>query len=182
MLSWIFIVLAYWYNSLLVDTSFHSDLLSWFRANQSSLTRWSHIRVEYPNHFTTDVVRKYTEMKHKTDDQNYLCSTCWLVVWFDQQLVQTKDYEIGICSCSVIHAAVRSKNEDWLARNQDNLSRVACLFVDYYPFLWIPVIMVWGNNIFSWIHKCFGSHLKKKTILQKVSRTVYVVTCKLRHT
>jgi len=33
-LSWIFIVLAHWNNSLPVDMSFHLDTLSWFRANQ----------------------------------------------------------------------------------------------------------------------------------------------------
>jgi hypothetical protein len=33
MLSWIFIVLAHWNNSLQIDMSPHSDTLSWFRAN-----------------------------------------------------------------------------------------------------------------------------------------------------
>jgi hypothetical protein len=35
MLSWIFIVLAHWNNSLGINISLHSDTLSWFRANQS---------------------------------------------------------------------------------------------------------------------------------------------------
>ena len=35
MLSWIFIMLAHWNNSLRVDMSLHSDTLFWFRANQS---------------------------------------------------------------------------------------------------------------------------------------------------
>jgi len=35
---------------------------------------------------------------------------------------QTKDYEIGICSFSAKHAALRRKSKDWLARNQDNVS------------------------------------------------------------
>ena len=34
---------------------------------------------------------------------------------------QTKDYKIGICCFSAKHAALRRKNKDWLARNQDNL-------------------------------------------------------------
>jgi hypothetical protein len=37
MLSWIFIVLAYWYNSLRVDMLLYSDTLFWFRANPSLL-------------------------------------------------------------------------------------------------------------------------------------------------
>ena len=35
MLSWIFIMLAHWNNSLQVDMLLHSDILFWFRANQS---------------------------------------------------------------------------------------------------------------------------------------------------
>jgi hypothetical protein len=37
---------------------------------------------------------------------------------------QTKDYKIGICCFSAKHAALRSKNKNWLAQNQDNVSRV----------------------------------------------------------
>jgi len=39
---------------------------------------------------------------------------------FQFRLGQTKDYNIGICCFSTKHAALRSKNKDWLARN--NLS------------------------------------------------------------
>jgi hypothetical protein len=41
--------------------------------------------------------------------------------WFEPRSGQTKDYEIGICSCSARYAALRSKSKDWLARNQDNV-------------------------------------------------------------
>ena len=34
---------------------------------------------------------------------------------------QTKDYIIGICCFSTKHAALRRKNKDWLARNQNNV-------------------------------------------------------------
>ena len=37
MLSWIFIVLVHWNNSLRIDMSPHSDTLSWFWSNQSLL-------------------------------------------------------------------------------------------------------------------------------------------------
>jgi hypothetical protein len=37
---------------------------------------------------------------------------------------QTKDYEIGMCCFSAKHAALRRKSKDWLAWNQDNVSRV----------------------------------------------------------
>jgi hypothetical protein len=41
---------------------------------------------------------------------------------FGPRLGQTKDYKIGICCLSAIHMALRSKNKDWLARNQNNVS------------------------------------------------------------
>ena len=41
---------------------------------------------------------------------------------FEPRSDQTKDYTIGFCCFSVKHAALRRKNKDWLARNQDNMS------------------------------------------------------------
>jgi hypothetical protein len=38
---------------------------------------------------------------------------------------QTKDYKIGICFFSAKHAALRRKNKDCLAQNQDNVSEWA---------------------------------------------------------
>ena len=35
---------------------------------------------------------------------------------------QTKEYKIGICCFSAMHAALRRKSKDWLARNQYNVS------------------------------------------------------------
>ena len=42
---------------------------------------------------------------------------------FESRSGQTKDYEIGICCFSAKHAAFRRKSKDWLARNQDNVSK-----------------------------------------------------------
>ena len=39
---------------------------------------------------------------------------------FEPQSCQTKDY--GICCFPAKHAALRRKNKDWLARNQDSVS------------------------------------------------------------
>jgi hypothetical protein len=36
---------------------------------------------------------------------------------------QTKDYKIGICCFSTKQAALRRKSKDWLAWNQDNVSK-----------------------------------------------------------
>jgi hypothetical protein len=43
---------------------------------------------------------------------------------FKTWLGYTKDYKIGICCFSAKQAALRSKNNDWLAWNQDNVSDV----------------------------------------------------------
>jgi len=51
---------------------------------------------------------------------------------FDPWSGKTKDCQIGICCFSAKHAALRRKSKDWLAWNQDNVSRVgaSCLLVD----------------------------------------------------
>jgi hypothetical protein len=41
---------------------------------------------------------------------------------FEPQSGQPKDYAIGSCCFSAEHTALRGKNKDWLARNQDNVS------------------------------------------------------------
>ena len=45
-----------------------------------------------------------------------------VVCGFEPRSGETKDLKIGICCFSAKHAALRSKNEDWLARNQNNVS------------------------------------------------------------
>jgi hypothetical protein len=41
---------------------------------------------------------------------------------FEPRSGQTKDYNIGICCFCAKHAALRRKNNDWLPRNQNNVS------------------------------------------------------------
>jgi hypothetical protein len=41
---------------------------------------------------------------------------------FESRSVQTKNYKIGICCFSARDVALKKKNKDWLARNQDNES------------------------------------------------------------
>jgi hypothetical protein len=41
---------------------------------------------------------------------------------FEPRSGQTKDYKIGICCFSAKHAALRRKNNDCLAWNQNNVS------------------------------------------------------------
>jgi hypothetical protein len=42
---------------------------------------------------------------------------------FESRLGQTKDYKIGISCLCAKHAAFMRKSKDWLARNQDNVSK-----------------------------------------------------------
>ena len=41
---------------------------------------------------------------------------------FESRSGQAKDYTIGFCCFSTKHAALRRKSNDWLARNQNNVS------------------------------------------------------------
>jgi len=43
---------------------------------------------------------------------------------FETRSGQTKDYKIGIFSAK--HTTLRKKSNDWLARNQDNVSELGC--------------------------------------------------------
>ena len=50
---------------------------------------------------------------------------------FDPWSGKTKDYTIGMCCFSVKRAGLRRKRNDWLARNQDNVSEWGDMYV--YP-------------------------------------------------
>ena len=45
-----------------------------------------------------------------------------VVCGFEPRSGETKDLKIGICCFSAKHAALRSTYEDWVARNQNNVS------------------------------------------------------------
>ena len=48
---------------------------------------------------------------------------------FERRACQTKDCKIGICCFSAKHAALMRKSKDWLARNQDNVSKWCVVLV-----------------------------------------------------
>jgi len=52
---------------------------------------------------------------------------------FESRSGQTKDYKIGICCFSDKPAALTREFEDWLVRNQDNVSEWGtCPSIDCY--------------------------------------------------
>jgi hypothetical protein len=55
---------------------------------------------------------------------------------------QTKDYEIGICSFSAKHAALRRKSKDWSARNQNNVSEWSNMSAHELLFQWASTIKI----------------------------------------
>ena len=59
---------------------------------------------------------------------------------FEPRSVQTKDYKIGICCFSAKHAALRSKDKDWLARNKDKQI----------------IVSEWGDMATPWTEHCFS--------------------------
>jgi len=52
----------------------------------------------------------------------FCCIFACFIRGSDPRSGQTKDYKIGICCFFAKHAALRRKSNDWLARNQDNVS------------------------------------------------------------
>jgi len=48
---------------------------------------------------------------------------------FESEWVEIEDYNIGICRFSAKHASLRRKGEDWLARNQDNVSEWGGMYI-----------------------------------------------------
>jgi len=48
---------------------------------------------------------------------------------FESRSGQTKVYKIGICCFSAKYPALRRKNKDWLAWNQDNVSEWDDMFI-----------------------------------------------------
>jgi len=53
---------------------------------------------------------------------------------------QTKDYKIGICCFSAKHAELRRKSKNWLARNQDNVSKWGDISTHRLLFQWASTI------------------------------------------
>ena len=53
-----------------------------------------------------------------------VCLLAWRIVdrGFEPRSGQTKDYKIDMCCLTAKHTALRRKSNDWLARNQDNVS------------------------------------------------------------
>ena len=53
-----------------------------------------------------------------------------------------KDYTIGICCFSAKHVALRRKDKDWLALNQNNVSEWNDMFTRELLFQWASTIKV----------------------------------------
>ena len=64
---------------------------------------------------------------------------------FEPQSGQTKDYKIGICCSSAKHTSLRSKSKDWLAWNQNNVSRV-----ERHVYPWTVVSVSKKSNSAGW--------------------------------
>ena len=55
---------------------------------------------------------------------------------FEIRSGHTIDYEIGMCCFSVKYAALRGKSNDWLARNQNNVSEWSDMYTRVLLFQW----------------------------------------------
>ena len=61
---------------------------------------------------------------------------------FEHRSGQTKNYKIGICCFSAKHAALRRKDKDWLARNQNNVSEWSDLSTRGLLVQWTSTIKI----------------------------------------
>ena len=59
---------------------------------------------------------------------------------------QTKEYTIGIWYFSANHTPLRSKNKDWLAQNQDNVSEWSSMST-WLLLLWANILKIQLNMI-----------------------------------
>ena len=55
---------------------------------------------------------------------------------------KTKDYKISICCFSAKDAALRGKRKDWLARNQNNVSKWGDMSTRGVLFQWTSTIKI----------------------------------------
>ena len=55
---------------------------------------------------------------------------------FEPRSGQTKDYKIDMCCLSANPAALRRKNKDWFARNQDDVSEWGDMSILKLLFQW----------------------------------------------
>jgi hypothetical protein len=61
---------------------------------------------------------------------------------FESRSNQTKDYRIGMCCFCTKHAALRSKNKYWLARNEDNVCEWSDMSTNRVLFPWTSTIKI----------------------------------------
>jgi hypothetical protein len=59
---------------------------------------------------------------------------------FEPWWCQTREYKIGMCCFSAKHAALRSKSKDWLARNQNNVSKWSDMSTRGLSFQWASTL------------------------------------------
>jgi hypothetical protein len=68
---------------------------------------------------------------------------------FESRPGLTKNYRIGICSFSTKHAALRrkTKDKDWMARNQDNVSKWSDISIwdDVIKYLSVKIMYLCMN-------------------------------------
>ena len=98
MLSWIFIVLAHWDNSSRIDMSPHSDILSWFWANQSlllllnaaCLTEKQQIPILSYIHYSSSNCQQ-----RETNGSNFVVYSSiyglWLPLWYHQNFLYSHE-------------------------------------------------------------------------------------------
>ena len=87
---------------------------------------------------------------------------CGLQSWANQ----SKDYKIDICCFSAGHAALRSHSNDWLAQNQDNVSKWSEMSICGLLFQWSDMSIC--GLLFQWSDMSICGLLFQHVITMKI--------------
>ena len=95
----------------------------------------------WPHQVTTSL---YWQSNHIDDVRISVLASSVVDRGFDPRSGQTKNDKIGTCCFAAKHAALRSKSNDWLARNQNNVSKWGVLL-----FQWASTVKIQLNVLVS---------------------------------
>jgi hypothetical protein len=101
----------------------HLDTLSWFWANQSLLLLLVTFTTYVWIYSSRYPLYQLIEVSEDSIGSVMVSVLSLSAVDGESQSGQTKDYKIGYWCFSAKHAALKSKSKDWLAQNQDKVSK-----------------------------------------------------------
>ena len=96
------------------------------------------------NYYSHNVFIEITNVSYNVEDlMQFNCISGVMVSMLtSSRLGQTKGYKIGICCFSAEYAVLWRKSKDWLARNQDSMSKWGDMSICGLLFQWACTIKI----------------------------------------